>query len=45
MEHLSKQCVQGNSIKTFLVKQFSHQTRQHEKAPEFQCCIYEIRIL
>ena len=31
-------------------KQFSHQKRQHLKAPEFhhilmQCCIYEIRML
>ena len=30
-------------------KQFSHQTRQHEKAPEFhqmlmECCIYEIKM-
>jgi len=35
---------------TFLVKQFSHQTHQHEKAPEFhrilvECCIFEIRML
>ena len=30
-------------------KQFSHQTRQHEKAPELhqmlvECCIYEIKM-
>jgi hypothetical protein len=39
----------GNSRKTFSVKHFSHQTRQHEKAPEFhhilmECCIYENRM-
>ena len=34
MEHLN-QCVLGNTLKTFLVKHFSHQTRLHEKAPEF----------
>ena len=33
-----------------LYKQFSHQTCQHETAPEFhhilmQCCFYEIRML
>jgi len=37
-------------LKMLLVKQFSHQIRQHEKAPEFQkisleCCIYDIRML
>ena len=36
-------------FKMFLVKQFSHQTRHHEKAPEFhhilmQCCIYEVKM-
>ena len=50
MEHLLNQCVQGNTLKTSLVKQISHQTRQHETAPEFhhvlmECCFYEIRML
>jgi len=36
-------------LKTFSVQQFSHQTSQHEKAPEvhhilMECCIYEIRM-
>jgi len=52
MEHFLNQCVQGNSLKTFAVQQFSHQIRLHEKAPEFhhihvlmEFCIYEIRML
>jgi hypothetical protein len=37
-------------LKTFLFKQFSHETRQCEKAPEFhhifmECLVNEIRML
>jgi hypothetical protein len=49
-EYLLNQCVQWNSLKTFLVKQFSHQLHPQEKSPEFhqillECCIYDIGTL
>ena len=49
-ETLPDQCVQGNLVKMTLVKQFSHQTHQHQKTPELQHIlmedlIYEIKML